>query len=514
MRNSHLRACGYALPLLLTLTACGSTDSTDVDPTAPGETPEAELPFPDLVTQAVLEDQDDAAGHVEVYLTTGVEQGEINGVPLEMFLYDRERPGPTIRARVGDDVTVHFTNGLPEPTTVHWHGLRIPDYMDGSPRVQTPIQPGDTFTYSFKVTEPGTFWYHPHVRANEQVEKGLYGTLIVQEEENIEFHRERMLVLDDISLTSEGYAPWFANHPEIMHGRFGNTLLLNGLPGVLGYQAQVGEVERWRIVNTANARPMTIELVGGAEVRVIGTDGGLLPEPFVMTEPLEVAVGQRYDLEVRYTGGGPLVMNNVVLALDENDNVIQVPIEQMSIEQLEPETELEPRTPIYPVPEMPTGRAISREETIVFNAVEDPSSDAGVAWQLNGKSHSMDPLFTFAQGDTAIIELKNQLGPEHPFHLHGQWFEVLERNGEPANEPGLKDTALLPGMGSVKLRAYMDNPGRWMAHCHILEHAELGMMSEIVVTGDQLMGVSEHEPAELDKNAPHGEPGHDHDGAH
>ncbi|HBQ18492.1 MAG TPA: hypothetical protein DEF51_47655 [Myxococcales bacterium] len=107
-----------------------------------------------------------------------------------------------------------------------------------------------------------------------------------------------------------------------------------------------------------------------------------------------------------------------------------------------------------------------------FDAINDPAE--GILWRINGEAHRMEPLFTFGQGETVRITLANLAGQEHPFHLHGQFFEVPGR-------PGLYDTVLVGGSETVEIIAHLDNPGRWMAHCHILEHAELGMMSEIVV---------------------------------
>jgi FtsP/CotA-like multicopper oxidase with cupredoxin domain len=128
----------------------------------------------------------------------------------------------------------------------------------------------------------------------------------------------------------------------------------------------------------------------------------------------------------------------------------------------------------YPeVTPLPT-RAAEQTVQIRINAVQNALG--GISWQLNETSNSPDPLFSFQEGATVHIELDNQIGPEHPFHLHGQFFQI-----DDPLQPGLKDTVLVPGVSKVNIVAYMDNPGRWMAHCHILEHAELGMMSEIVI---------------------------------
>ena len=176
----------------------GITDSTTQETIPEEETTEkvkdetiVEKAFPNISGGQVLQDENPAANIVEVNLRAHTRTLTFEGKVSDTFYtYNGIVPGPIIRARVGDKVIVHFKNDLPETTTVHWHGLRISDQMDGSPRIQKPIAPGGTFKYEFTVKEAGTFWYHPHVRSNEQLEEGLYGMLIVQEKENINFDME------------------------------------------------------------------------------------------------------------------------------------------------------------------------------------------------------------------------------------------------------------------------------------------------------------------------------------
>lgn len=447
----------------LILTACTEMPaSPDAGPTIPE--------IVDLIgAPAVLEDLNEDPDIVEVDLRAQVRTVELGGsMTYEMMTYNGSIPGPVLNAVAGNEVIVHFTNELAEPTTVHWHGLRIPDEMDGTPRVQDPIPPGGTFTYRFVVPEAGTFWYHPHVRANEQLEKGLSGPIVIRDALDPAYDAERMIVLDDILIdpASSVLPAFLASHPEVMHGRYGNVLLTNGRrsdlvpPGM----ADEGQVERWRIVNVANARTMELAIANAA-FRVIGTDGGLLAEPYE-TANLTVPVGARYDVEVSYDQPGIVALQS---RLVEGGTSPVYLVEVAS-------TGMAPRIVdrILPEPRSP-GTAV-RDERITFSAVDDPT--LGLRWQLNGLDAPIDPLFTFAQGDVVHITLENQAGPEHPFHLHGQWFEVVSGAGV---RPGLYDTVLIPGLSTIEIIAYLDNPGRWMAHCHILEHAELGMMAEIVV---------------------------------
>jgi FtsP/CotA-like multicopper oxidase with cupredoxin domain len=422
------------------------------------------------------EDTDPDPAVVAIDLAAGPHQYDLgDGVRIDGFAYNDQVPGPVIQARVGDTIVVRFRNNLAEPTTVHWHGLRISDQMDGSPLIQDPVQPGETFEYRFEAPEVGTYWYHPHVRTNEQLEKGLYGMLIVHPREDLAEITDRAIILDDILADQNGLAPFLASHPEVMHGRSGNILLTNGRPELPVGQADEGDTERWRIVNTANARTMVLRLEG-AQGRVIAVDGGPLAEPYAFDE-LTVPVGQRYEIEVGYTRPGRVSLVSLVPTV-QNDRVINQAVEVLAVEVAE--TGVLPRNDIaWPHVEAIADRAPRRNVELRFDGVNHPTR--GLQWTLNEHAFPEEPLFVFEQGDTVRIKLRNLAGPEHPFHLHGQFFRIFPDGRPETEQPGLKDTVLVPGESEVQIIAYFDNPGAWMAHCHILEHAELGMMAEFVV---------------------------------
>lgn len=481
--------------LLASAPACGSSGSggelaeqdvgavTDVgvDGVADDAGPDA-VDGPDgprVLGVPVLEDLNDDPSIVEVELRAEYSRIDIGlDEPLQMMTYNRSFPGPLLEANVGDTVIVHFFNGLDQPTTVHWHGLRIPDEMDGNPRIQDPVEVGETFTYEFVVPEAGTFWYHPHVRANEQVERGLYGPIIVRDPAVERVAVERVVVVDDLLLSGNDFAPFLGSMMEGMHGRTGNVLVGNGTldirPNVEALGARQGSVELWHIINTSNARTFSLSVDGGMPWRVVAVDGGYV-DPYT-PERLTVAVGQRYTVEVTHTDNTWADLVAHVLTLDDNEEVIEVPLEVYMVD-VQPWDGSMDVAPTYPSPE-PIERAVDREVTIEFDGV---NGVAGLQWTLNGVADRDEPLFTFTEGETVRMTLRNLAGPEHPFHLHGQFFEIVDQGTAATSQPGLKDTVLLPGQSELEIVAYFDNPGRWMAHCHILEHAELGMMSEIVV---------------------------------
>ena len=493
--------CTFVLSLLV---ACGSSaptppeapdgaeTSTGADPTTGGEMPEPETTeggettgeveqpepgweLPEVWGVPVLEDENPDENVVEVTLRAAPLEVALGGDAITMLAYNGSVPGPLLQTKVGDEVIVHFENRLDEPTTVHWHGLRISDEMDGNPRIQDPVEPGEDFTYRYVVEEAGSYWYHPHVRANTQVEMGMQAPMTVHDPEDPVFDLERYLVLDDILLDNGQFPPFLEQHMEQMHGRIGNHLLINGEGSAAEVDVEQGTVERWRLVNTSNARTMSLG-ISGATFRVVGTDGGRLPESYA-TDRIQMAVGQRYDVEVIYDTPGTVELTSYVLALDELGEVVEEPIPLLYAEVSA--SEAEPGSfewaPMDPAPD----REVDAETSLTFDAEQAP--DGTVVWTINGEAMPTDPLATFATNDTIRLRLVNDAGPEHPFHLHGQFFRIIDDGRPETSQPGLKDTVLVPGLSVVEVIAYMDNPGRWMAHCHILEHAELGMMGEIII---------------------------------
>jgi FtsP/CotA-like multicopper oxidase with cupredoxin domain len=170
---------------------------------------------------------------VEYNLETSMFNWEIApGKTIEAWGFNKQLPGPVLEADAGDTLVVHVTNNLNEPTIVHWHGIRIPAAMDGTGMVQKPIEPGETFEYRFVVPDAGTFWYHSHHNETIQMERGMYGALIVKDETDPVTDRERVFMIDDMKLDDEnnftepkGFIPRVV---ETHDGRQGNTLLLNG----------------------------------------------------------------------------------------------------------------------------------------------------------------------------------------------------------------------------------------------------------------------------------------------
>ena len=246
---------------------------------------------------AAAPDLDPSPAVVEVALEAKLAQVEIApGRTLSLWTYNGQLPGPRIEAKVGDTVRVRFKNSLPEATTIHWHGLRVPARMDGSPSVQSPIAAGAEFTYEFVVPDAGTFWYHPHVRTDEQVERGLYGAFVVRGPEEPKTTTEQTVVLDDVLVDEDWQLRDFElDSMQAMVGRQGNVILANGWAHPIA-RAPRGGLHRFRFINAANARYFRLALPGHRLIQ-IGTDGGFVTTPQEVDDLLLVP-GERADVLV------------------------------------------------------------------------------------------------------------------------------------------------------------------------------------------------------------------------
>ena len=254
---------------------------------------------------AEAQDRNADAKIVEIDLRAELADVQIApGKVVHAWTYNGGLPGPLIRARVGDRLIVHFKNDLPEPTTVHWHGVRVPIEMDGVPGIsQDEVKRGESFTYDFVLRDAGLYWYHPHVMSAAQVGFGLYGALLVEDPaDGVGIADELTLVLSDIGFDDHGNPepPDSGGSAGMVFGREGSYLLVNGkqLPTV---RARAGAPQRWRIVNAAKSRFFLLELEGGQPFTIIGGDGGLQERP-VTDKAVLVTPGERVDVIVTPKG--------------------------------------------------------------------------------------------------------------------------------------------------------------------------------------------------------------------
>lgn len=388
--------------------------------------------------------------------------------------YNGQVPGPVIEAQVGDVLEVQFTNRLPEPTTIHWHGLRVPAAMDGTEMVQTPIRPGETFAYRFRVPDAGTFWYHPHSDETVQLEMGLYGALIVRGPDEPSLDAERIFMLDDVKLDKTGQVAKFGGFIERHDGREGDVRLVNGTAEpVLPIAA--GQVERWRFINASSARYIRLS-IGGVPFQILGTDGGLIESPVTVNEVL-LATADRVDLAVGpFTEGQELAVE----ALPYSRRTIKKrKTERFATVKVGPALPSAARVPARLRSIAPLAEA-SAPATRTVKLGFKPSLRRGFDFVVNKERHHHDE--PVKAGELQVWDVANTTFMDHPFHLHGFFFQVLAVNGEPPPWRSWEDVVNVPPRATVRI-AWMpdDRPGSWMYHCHILEHHASGMMAHFDV---------------------------------
>ena len=404
--------------------------------------------------------------------------------------FNKTLPGPVLKANKGDRLVVKIQNELPEPTLIHWHGIRLSSSMDGTDDVQKPIPPGESFVYQMEVPDAGTFWYHSHYNETTQMEKGLYGALIVEEESDILVDNDRVLLLDDMKLDRDlsfrkgnFVERWMERHD----GREGKTLLVSGKENFY-LEMQAGQKERWRLINASSARYLRLSL-GGRPFMVIGTDGGLLERPKEMNELL-LTPGERFDIiagpfssgDVFYIESLPYNRMTFVRSRHEAFATILVREKKPSFSFI-PHNLRE----IKPLAE----QAAPANRKITFSV--GPSWKHGIDFLVNGDVHATDePVHV---GELQVWEIRNTSLMDHPFHLHGFFFQVLEENGKAPAYRAWKDTYNIKPKSRIKIAWIPDNrPGRWMYHCHILEHHEAGMMSHFEVVDPTKTSTAAHRP--------------------
>jgi FtsP/CotA-like multicopper oxidase with cupredoxin domain len=400
------------------------------------------------------------------------------GKTIKAWGFNNQVPGPALKANVGDTLVVRVTNNLDEPTIVHWHGIRIPASMDGTGAVQKPIEPGQTFEYRFVVPDAGTFWYHSHYNETVQMERGMYGALIVNDETDPVTDGERIFMIDDMKLDAENEFTkpgWYVPRVVERHdGRQGSTLLLNGKENSVLY-INAGQMERWRFINSSSARYFLLHLEG-KEFKVIGTDGGLLEHPRSVTEVL-ITPGERMDIVVGpFNNGETLAIESLPYNRMTFLKAKREKFATVKVGEAKPSVAFIPETLRKIEPLAPQDAEVARKIKLSVG----PNLKNGMDFLVNNDVHVNDKPVKV--GELQIWEINNASLMDHPFHLHGFFFQVIEENDKAPSYRAWKDTYNLTPRTKIKI-AWMpdDRPGMWMYHCHIIEHHAAGMMANFEV---------------------------------
>ena len=447
-----------------------------------------------------------------------------------MYGFNGQYPGPLLHVPEAATVTVHFTNSIAWPTTIHWHGLRLDNASDGVPGItQDPVQPGETFRYEVHFKDPGVYWYHPHHREDVLKDLGLYGNMLV-ESRHPDYYgpadREEFLMVDDFLMAGDDPMPFGEERStHAFMGRFGDLMLVNGEPE---YELDVtaGEVVRLYLTNVSNTRTFNLSFAGGAaRMKVIGTDVGAF-EREEWIESIVLSPAERYIVHVRFDEPGDALLVNRVQGIDHLGGAFFAETDSLGVVHVAGTPGSRPTPAALAFDTLRANLHAAREIALYREHFDDPvdheltftlettgipfivdrlmrfdsayfhpvewsgtmpmmnwnSTSQEVRWIIREPATSdenMDIAWNFEVGDVVKIRLHNERrsfhAMQHPFHIHGQRFLVLERNGVPNENLAWKDTVLLPAGTTTDILLEITNPGRWMAHCHISEHLESGM---------------------------------------
>ncbi|MCY9693387.1 multicopper oxidase family protein [Paenibacillus alginolyticus] len=461
----------------------------------------------------------------EINLTAKASNLEVEpGKILPVWTFNNSVPGPQIRVKQGDTVKVNLKNELPEPVSIHWHGVPVPNAMDGIPGMtQDAIQPGKSFTYEFKADVPGTYWYHSHQDSVNQVDRGLYGSFIVEPNDKVD--KDYTLVLDewmstgnmesmnmgksdtgkmsnmdhskmnmdskssnDTKSTDTKSTAEPKNQASMVMGddmSMYDLYTINGKTGQATDKLPVkkGDKVRIRLINAGFiSHKMHLH---GQEFKVTATDGQPINNPQTLKDTLiSIAPGERYDIEFEANNPGQWY-------LEEHGNeprikgmktVIQYDGENSMTDKSDDSAAL----PIFNLANYGTAtksafssdQKFDVEKTMILNTEQ---KDGNTVYTINGQTYPNIPPITVKKNDTVKVTFVNQSKTEdHPMHLHGHFFEVLSKNGQPIKgSPIIKDTLNVKPGETYVVAFKADNPGDWMFHCHDLHHASMGMVTDL-----------------------------------
>jgi suppressor of ftsI len=463
---------------------------------------EQELRIPPL-----LEPRDDGAGrkHFDLELQEGRAE-LLPGTTAETWGINGPYLGPTLRAERGDEVTMNVDNNLPEPTTLHWHGMHLPAHADGGPHQM--IEPGESWSPSWTIDQPAaSLWYHPHLHGatSEHVYRGLAGMFLLDDPEASALSLPSEYGVDDIPLIvqdkrlDDDGGLDFSQSMISPIGRLGDEILVNGTHDP--YVTVTDRLVRLRLLNASTARIYDIGLADGRQFDLIGTDGGLLEAPERISR-IQLSVGERAEIVVELEAGEEAVLRSFEPDLGTNAFEGRFAGADDSFDLLE----------LRAADELDDSRGLPAQ-LVAREGPEENEADGVRRFELgnrdiNGAKMDIRRIDEVVElGATEVWEVENTSGTPHNFHVHDVRFRVIEYAGEPPppHLSGPKDTVYVPPGETVRLATafedYADPSIPYMFHCHILEHEDRGMMGQFVVV-------------ESGERPAHGELGHDHAEAH
>ena len=402
-----------------------------------------------------------------------------------------DAPPPVLRARQGMPFVASVTNRLTDYTTMHWHGVRLPNAMDGVPYLtQFPLRQDESFRYEFTPPDAGTYWYHPHCMTMELMALGLTGALIVEEKDDPGFDSDIVLNLRDFRLGDDGqFTDLYTARGAARGGTLGTVMTANWAQDPT-HDAPTGGLVRLRVLATDTARIYKLFLPD-TKGKIIAMDGHPVAVPLpwpTAGDPLILSPGQRVDFAIE-------------MPSDEGQEIslmTDVPGAPRRLARLRAIGGQENRSMADLKPLAPNHLSepdLAGAEVVEFVFGWSPSGDLpnnGLCgtlgytfWSINrtpwpGDASGVGPLATLKQGESYILRLRNESPNAHPIHLHGLAFKPIRSNKREL-AANWSDTALLLKGETLDVALVADNLGDWAFHCHVIEHQKTGLAGYIRV---------------------------------
>lgn len=447
----------------------------------------------------------------------------VAGKEQRMLAYNSMIPGPTIRVQQGAAVTINFKNDTDLPALLHSHGVRMDNAFDGAQAVQKDIPPGGSFSYQLKFPDAGVFWYHPHVAEVYEQPLGLYGAFVVEPKDANYYppvNSEQVLFLSDLPVSNGNITLTKDSKDKVLMGHYGNVMLTNGQENYT-LNAKTGEVMQLDVINAANARPFNFA-IAGAKLKLVGGDNGAY-EKATWQDSVILAPSERAIVDVMFTKTGTYEIQNKTpnktytlgsISVSDGSPQPSYAAQFNSLQSNASVTQnIEPfRSYFDKAPDKKLVLSVDFSGMMAghmqsmggdMGGMNMGALDDGIEWDDEGMMQMMNAMstvdetkwkitdaatgksnmdidWTLKQGQPVKIEIYNDPNSphpmQHPIHFHGQRFLVVSRDGVPQTNLVWKDSALIKSGETVDIVLDPSNPGTWMAHCHISEHLQSGMM--------------------------------------
>jgi FtsP/CotA-like multicopper oxidase with cupredoxin domain len=381
----------------------------------------------------------------------------VGGRTIPGFTVNGASPGPLITLQQGQLVEVHLKNqSVSYGVTLHWHGLDVPNAMDGVAGVtQNEVPVGGEFVYRFVADQVGTFWYHAHQTSDAEVAGGLFGALVV---------RPTKALPESVDVVALSHT-------------YDSVRSLNGVAEDLRVPAKPGQRVRVRVINTDNG---AIQAWATVPYRLLATDGDEVHEPTPVTDQsTTVTAGGRADIGVTMPANGTPVRVQVSRGTAVILGAGDLPVPPQPTQILDLMT--------YGTPAPLSFDPAQATRKFTYSIGHRPGfvrGRPGLWWSVNGHLYPDVPMFVVSAGDVVTMRIDNHSGDAHPMHLHGHHAVVIARNGVPASgSPWWVDSLNVLDGETMDIAFVADNPGIWMDHCHNLTHAAQGMVAHLMYTG-------------------------------